>query len=84
MVELFVEIAAFEDLRRVFAFVDDRIHRALERELHVLRQVVFDIHVAVPGKVLAERQIHRLCRHTCQIAHLHVAESTVHVRAECP
>ena len=59
VVELFVEIAAFEDLRRVLTLVDDGVHCALERELHVLRQVVFDIDVTVPGEVFAESQVHR-------------------------
>ena len=84
MVELVIEITAFQDLRRVFTFIDDSIHCRLEGELEVLRQVVLDIYIAVPGKVLTICQIHRsLCR-PGDVTHLHVTEGTVHVRVKGP
>ena len=84
MIELRIEIASVQYLRGVFAFIDDSIHSGLETELHVLREVVFDIHIAVPCKVLAISQIHRTIRSTCDITHFHVVEGTMHIRIERP
>ena len=84
VIELRIEILAVQYLRRVLAFIDDGVHRGLEGELHVLGEVVFDIHVTVPGEVLAVGQVHRIKRGACQVAHLHMAERTVHVRIEAP
>ena len=83
MVEFLVKVTRFENFRRVFAFVDNRVHGRLEGELHVLRQVIFDIDIAVPSEVFAISEIHIGCL-ACQVAHFHVTESTMHVHAECP
>ena len=84
MVELVVEIVAFQDLRRVLAFINDGVHRGLEGELHVLGQVVFDIDVAVPREVLAESEVGRIGHGVGEVAHLQMAEGAVHVGAERP
>ena len=84
MVELVIEIMAFQDLRRVFTFIDDSIHCRLEGELEVLRQVVLDIYIAVPGKVLTICQIHRSLCSACDVTHFHVTKGTVHVRVKRP
>ena len=84
MVELLVKIAAVQNLRRVQTFIDDGIHRALETELHVLGQVVFDIDMTIPGEVLAVSQVHRLCTRAGQVTQFHVTERTVHIGVERP
>ena len=84
MIEIGIEITTLQDLRSIFAFIDDGVHRALETELQVLGQIEFDIHVPIPGKVLAEGQIHRFAGSTCQIAHLHMTEGAVHIGIERP
>ena len=81
---VFVKVATFQNLRRIFAFIDDGIHRTLETELHVLRQVEFDIYITIPCEVFAERQIHGFSRRTGQVAHLHMTERTVHIGVERP
>ena len=84
VVKLCIKIASVQYLRRVITLLDDGVHRALEAELHVLRQIIFEIHLPVPGKVLTERQVHALRRRACQVTHLHVTKRTVHVRVERP
>ena len=84
VVELIVEIASFEYLRCVFTFVDSGVECRLERELHVLGQVVFDIYVTIPREILAEGQIHSLSTGTGQVAHFHMAERAMHVHIERP
>ena len=84
MVEFVIKIATIEYLRCVFAFVNDGVHSRLEGELDILGKVVFDIYITVPCEVLAEGEVHIVNCTTCEVAHFHMRESTMHIGAECP